>query len=455
MSKVHSINEDMVGTKIVFVGFTSDDIPEDGALLQDGESYEVSSVSVGDKENEDSLTVTVSNPKHDPKKRKSKANWATKDVPLFGDEFDFAEEETLGKEDAAEVAIPYKEVKKGDSIAVVDKEGEEISGVVTKKTATSLEIEADDGTKDLIAYKKAEIAAIFPAGEAEAVEDEKEEEVEKEPAKPAKKKATAKKTAAKKKATAKKATAKKAPAKKEVSKKEESSEDNEDLEGMIILTEEEEDEEILSLVNDTDDLCDLAMETADEAVMQEYKLGGILYHVRTSGAYREVNENEYDVKKGFALYVENELRIGYRKAMYLIDIYAKFNKLGLGSEYLARMGWTKATVVLKHLTEDNAEELAQSAEESTVEELKDTIKESFGRAGKEGREVVRKVTISVRMVEDAAATVENYLEQAMDQLDTTDLSVAFEHIVTEWAAEHLDVSTKPKSSRGKGGRAKK
>ena len=149
------------------------------------------------------------------------------------------------------------------------------------------------------------------------------------------------------------------------------------------------------------------------------------------------------------MFVENELKVGYRKAMYLIKGYGAWNKYGLTQEDFTAIGWTKAIQISDVMDSENAQELVELAKESSVNELKETIKESYVPEGKDTREVVKKVTFKFRLVEDQAATIQDYLEMAASQLEEKKLDAVFEHIVSEWATEHLDVSAMKKRGKAK------
>jgi len=234
---------------------------------------------------------------------------------------------------------------------------------------------------------------------------------------------------------------------------------DEDLKNLLVLEEDEEDEEIIGLVQDAtaDELCELAAELDEESALSEFKLAGILYHVKKDKAFRQIDDGRYDVDGGFAQYCEEELAVGYRKAQYLIKIYTVGTRYGLNAEQVAEMGWTKAAVIVDSMDEDNAEKLIELAGENTVTDLKDTIKESYTKKGKDEREIVKRITFKFRLAEDAAASVDGYLEQAGEQLGLKKPEDIFEHIITEWAGEHLDIKPARKTktsakSRGRGGK---
>jgi hypothetical protein len=261
-------------------------------------------------------------------------------------------------------------------------------------------------------------------------------------AKTAAKKPAAKKPAAKAKSKAPaKAKAKPAPKSKlkERQETDESEEESTSLEkGMILLQEHEEDQEVLTLISDSGDIIELAREQVEEAQHADYLLGGILYHVRLEGSYKEISE-DYAGNRGFALFVEEELGVKYRKAMHLIEIYTAFSRFGIKGEVVGEVGWTKAMEISRVMDEDNADALVELARDSSVTELKDNISENFGKKGTDTREVVKRTTFKFRLLEESGAAITSYLEQAQDQLGMDNLDSVFEHIITQWATENLNL----------------
>ena len=392
------------GQEVVFTGFTAEseeEYPDNAELMEQDEVYEIASLQESD-DNETAYLLRAENPDFDEDKRETKANPSHILVDVFADE---------------------------------------ISGDVPESEEEEDEEEEDEGDED--------------EGEEEEEEDEDEEE-EEEPAsrskKKGKKKAVSKKKG-KKKASSKKKTKKKSSKKKLATRAddEEEEEVDPDLKDMIILTEEEEDQEILDLVNAADDVVELAQEYAEEAMATDYKLGGILYHVKISKAYKDVNKGAYAGKGGWADFVSNELNLEYRKAQYLVDIYAKFNKYGIGGDKVAELGWTKAAQVSRVMSAENAEELVELAESSSVEDLKDTVRETYAVKGATPGERVKRITLKYRLAEDAGQIIAEYMNAAAESLGLDNPSEVFQHVVTEWAEEHLDV----KDTRSAKRRAKK
>ena len=85
---------------------------------------------------------------------------------------------------------------------------------------------------------------------------------------------------------------KKAKKKAKKEKKADSGSSDSELKDLDILDEGEEDQDIVDLVEDTEDLCELARELADEQAISAYRLGGVLYHVRLTGAYKQADKQE-------------------------------------------------------------------------------------------------------------------------------------------------------------------
>ncbi len=213
------------------------------------------------------------------------------------------------------------------------------------------------------------------------------------------------------------------------------------------MLEENEDAEILGMVNDAEDILDLAKEVSEEASAIEYRLGGVLFHVRKSGAFTAIDER-YAEKGGFSLYVLEQLNVEYRKAMYLIDIYYKWNKFGLDSTKVAAIGWAKAAKIAAVMTEDTAAELLELAETNTVSDLIENIKTSYKEVGGEKGDKKTLKVFKFRLFEDQAAGVEEVLNAVASAMEFKNLDLAFEHIVMEWATEH-PISTAPAKAKGR------
>jgi hypothetical protein len=323
---------------------------------------------------EKSVSVEIENPNFNEKKKVSDTNSKTLLVDVFEEEFELVEEAPAEEEAAAAPAPRARPT----------------------------------GTKPA--------AKAAPAAAAKAA-----------PAKAAAKPGSAKATAPAPKAGAR-PVAKPAAAKVEEEAVEEGDPEVEAL--------EQEDAEIVKLVEEAgDNLLGLAQELVEESAAQDYKLGGVLYHVQLGKAHHAQDER-YKERGGFGLYVKEQLNIEYRKAMYLIDIYFKFNKFGIDSAKVAALGWTKASKIASVMSEDNAAELVELAETNTVSDLSENIKANYKEVGGTKGERKKLVTFKFKLFEDSAEVVKTALENAAAALGYKKLDQAFEHVVTEWATEH-------------------
>lgn len=386
-----------VEDQVTFKGY-AEDVPEEEQLLVEGETYTVAEVN--DKEK--SLAVSIDNPDFNAKKKESDSNPKTILVDVFFDEVDLADEdgEDEDEDEAAEEAPKAKAKTKAAAKPAPAK----------SKAKDEDEAEDEDGDGD---------------GDDEDAAEEAPKAKTKAKAAPAKAAAKTKEKAAPAKGKAKADPKAKAKGKAKDEKEEEAD---------AFPALETEDEEILALI-DGADVLELAEELVEDSAALDYKLGGVLYHVRLSKAYQDLDP-AYKENGGFGLYVKDKLNIEYRKAMYLIDIYYKFNLFGIDASKVQELGWTKCSKIAAVMTDDNAEELVELAEKSSVSELNDTIKESYKEVGGTKGEKRRKVAFKFRLWEDQASAVEETIKATAESMGFKDLSDAFEHIVMEWAAEH-------------------
>ena len=197
----------------------------------------------------------------------------------------------------------------------------------------------------------------------------------------------------------------------------------------------EEDATIVELI-DGADLLELATELVDDAEVLNYKLGGILYHLRLGKSYQEVDA-KYAVKGGWQLFIEEQIPgLGYRKAMNLIDIYYNVNLFDIDPAKVQQIGWAKMAKIVQVMDDKNAEDLVELAETSTVAVLTDTIKSSYKEVGGTAGEKRKKTMYKFRLWEDQAVGVTETIKAVQESMGLKDESDAFEHIVMEWAAEH-------------------
>ena len=79
------------------------------------------------------------------------------------------------------------------------------------------------------------------------------------------------------------------------------------------------------------------------------------------------------------------------------------------------------------------------AEESSFRDLEDTVKEFKTTKGGETGVRIKKLGFRFRIAEEGGVILNDYLEQARTELGLESLDDTFQHIVTEWSQEHLNL----------------
>jgi len=420
--KVHTMaTKYKVGDTVVFNGY-KEEVPEEDQVLEVGDTYEVVEVNTAEK----LIALQIENPDFNPKKKETEANAKTVMVDVFFDEVSPHVEDDDAEEEEEEKPAPKAKAKapaKAKAKAVVEED----------------EADEDDADEDEADEEDAPAPKAKATAKAKAPAKAETKTPAKGRAKPAAK------------TTAKAATKGKAPAKgKTIPKAKEAPKEEEDKYPALA----KEDDDIVTLIEESEDILELAEELVADSAQLDYRLGGVLYHIRLTHAYHQLDD-KYKEAGGFGLYVKEQLNVEYRKAMYLIDIYYKFNLFGIDAEKVQELGWTKASKIAAVMDDENAEELVELAEKSSVADLSDSIKESYAIKGATAGEKVRRITFKFRLVEDHAAFVQEVVETVVKDMKFKDIGEAFEHIVSEWAAEHMNLKARaPKGKTTSKGTAK-
>lgn len=180
------------------------------------------------------------------------------------------------------------------------------------------------------------------------------------------------------------------------------------------------------------DALEAAKELVNRSEETDFTLGGVLAHIQREGIHQTLG---YSGKRGFEDYIEQELGVKYRKAMYLIRIYTHFNALGIDEGKLAAMGWSKAKELVGVATKENFDELAEYAQNNTRDALIEHIKSSYVTAG-DGSEAEPKAKLTrwtFSLFDDQNTTVNRAIEAAKIQASTDNISQALEYICAEWS----------------------
>lgn len=327
--------------------------------------------------------------------------------------------------------VKYEELQDGQD--PIFNEGDEL--VISKKIddeTFECHLEDDETVRDQVF--DTEIKADKKAAKKTAV---KKTAAKKAPAKKAPAKKVAVKKAAKK--AVKKTAAKKAPAKQAPAEKEEQEE--------APRAKSKYSAGVQKLIKTDHSALKAAKSLADRIQQTFWDLGGVLSYIRNRKSYMKMEDGKgncvYAGNEGFAQYVEAELGIKYRKAMYYIDIYESFTDAGVKKpEPILALGWAKAKELTKVITKENHKDWLKKAGEMSRDDLQATIRDTKVKASSgEGTtnppdETAKMSTFSFRVFEDQGGICKEALDKAMEEIDVEDnknaLNAAFVHICTEW-----------------------
>lgn len=178
--------------------------------------------------------------------------------------------------------------------------------------------------------------------------------------------------------------------------------------------------------------------------------------------YEDENGKKFENSKdGFDKFIKSNFGedgelSSQRKAQYLMAIYESFSSIKDAAKLikeLPEVGWWKASRLAQYITDENAEDLVRIAQEQTDKQLEETLKTKYTTEGNTAkgtaasRHTIKRTTFTFKLYEDAGVAIDVILKAAGKQLGLQDNSAVFEHMVQEWASEHLgDASTKAKAA---------
>jgi len=297
----------------------------------------------------------------------------------------------------------------------------------------SLDVDTDIPTISAENVSDAKLAAILdaPDPEVDEIEVVKEEPTPVEApakgkAKPAKAKATATKVTPAKATKATKAEPANLPAVVDAP-----------TSILSVGSEELADSDSVSMVLSEQDALEAAEALAAKAEETYFTLGGVLAHIYYGDIYKRAG---FDGKRGFEEYVEQRLNINYRKAMYLIDIYTTFRRLGVDEKRLTQIGWSKAKELTKVATKDNFAELVEIADKKSRSELQEYIRSELVNPSDETGERVRRTTMKFVLFADQAESVTRAINLAKERVGSDNENQALEYIAIEWLTQNEGVA---------------
>ena len=188
-----------------------------------------------------------------------------------------------------------------------------------------------------------------------------------------------------------------------------------------------------------------AIETArtltDKIEQTFWVLGGVLSVIRRRKSFQSLlDEDEkplYTGKRGFANFVEQELDLHYRRALYYAEIHEAFAPLGIDEERILALGWSKLKTLSRVVNAKNVSKWLEKAESSNRDSLEAEVttslqKVSKGETSEHTPTTVKRTSFKFVQHEAQAATTLEALEAAKTIIGKDDNNEAFAHIVNEW-----------------------
>lgn len=204
---------------------------------------------------------------------------------------------------------------------------------------------------------------------------------------------------------------------------------------------------LTAMMAEHDNATEVAIELNQSINESYFYLGGALARILQTGEYLKENGGDYDGEDAFGEFCQNEFGFKASKGRQLARIYHTFSSLpDFDPERLASIGWSKANMIERFVTEDNVEDLLDVAESTTQRQLTPVLKERFveadgktasGKAAGRASEKLVVKTMSFRLSEDSAESVEIALQQCMKQNGIESMDLALERICVEWAQDHV------------------
>lgn len=186
--------------------------------------------------------------------------------------------------------------------------------------------------------------------------------------------------------------------------------------------------------NLTRDSAYAALPTLLESVDSNYiKLGGVLAVIRDHEWWKD------DGYETFKACLEQKFGLQYRKGAYLIATYENLINSGVEWDQVKSLGWSKLRVVSAVLTKENAAEWVAKAENLTVLQLYDVVKDYKSQvqeaSGVSPEEIEAKTTtLSFKLHADQKETIKQALTKARKEANTEFDAVALEAICLNYLA---------------------
>lgn len=150
----------------------------------------------------------------------------------------------------------------------------------------------------------------------------------------------------------------------------------------------------------------------------------------------ETVEQGYFVRWGFSSFEEyctEELKIGYRRANYLVQIAQVVKQLGIEWESIQDIGWTKMRAILPALKQDKeVGDWIDLANELSVKDLEKLVKDHKLGFDVSGDSTTALVTVKFRVTKEQYEIIADALQAAKDEIELDDDVAAIEEIAYQY-----------------------
>lgn len=169
-----------------------------------------------------------------------------------------------------------------------------------------------------------------------------------------------------------------------------------------------------------------------------FYLGGLLaklYHEQVDGKSLFSTYGYSDDVDGWNIFCFDKFGFKGRKGFYLKDIYIRYTSIpGFDFNKIREIGWSKAALLASTIDSDNVDEKVEEAKTTSIRELKEKLQNANPEAGLRNKQI----TFTFKLFADQAEVVRNAITQVQSDYGYENPNQAFEHIITEWASEHLN-----------------
>jgi hypothetical protein len=221
---------------------------------------------------------------------------------------------------------------------------------------------------------------------------------------------------------------------------------------------------LAEMLEENDNPIEVAIELNQSIQETYFWLGGALAKVLQGQLHLKENGGDCEGDEAFNDFCQAEFGFKASKGQQLARVYVTFSNIpNFDPATLDAVGWSKAAIAERFVTEDNVDEVLELATETSQRELAHTLKVQYadengatasGKAASRGEQIVKK-SLSFRLDEDSAESVQLALQQCMKQNGIENEALALERICVEWAQENVQAASAKSRINAKANKAAK